>query len=96
MLPSDDVTDSCSCQIAPPAVGTDLHRDRADPDDNKKHKNSTSLTVEEFMDELVAGWKNDQDLVTAGPGKAVVKAWQEAIGVKYDEAAEKYKPEEQQ
>jgi short-subunit dehydrogenase involved in D-alanine esterification of teichoic acids len=79
-------------EIAPPAVGTDLHRDREDPDDNKKHKNPTALTVEEFMEELVQGWKQDDDLITAGPGNALVKTWQESIGVKYEPIAEKYQP----
>ena len=35
-------------EIIPPAVETDLHRERVDPDDNKRAKgNKMALTVEE-------------------------------------------------
>ncbi|KAK0741992.1 hypothetical protein B0T21DRAFT_360510 [Apiosordaria backusii] len=62
-------------QIAPPMVGTDLHRDREDPDDNKKEKNPISLTVEEFMEE-VAEKMEREEMITAGEmGRGVVGAW---------------------
>ena len=79
-------------EVAPPAVGTDLHRDREDPDDNKKHKNPTALTVEEFMQELTQGWKEDKDLISAGPGVKLIQTWQDTFGGKFGEVAEKYKP----
>ena len=34
-------------EIAPSSVGTDLHRDRSDPDDNKKYNNKSALSVED-------------------------------------------------
>ena len=55
-------------EIAPPTVSTDLHREREDPDDNKKEKNEGALSTEEFMDEVTSGWKEGKDLITAGPG----------------------------
>jgi len=55
-------------EIVPPSVGTDLHRDRTDPDDNKKHKNKSALTVEEFMEYLTKGWKDNLDTIGAGMG----------------------------
>lgn len=72
-------------EIAPPAVGTDLHRDRVDPDDNKKDKNPVSLTLEEFMDEVKKGMEENLDTITAGPGKAIVSQWDETLGKKYKE-----------
>lgn len=59
-------------EIAPPSVGTDLHREREDPDDNKKDKNASALSVEEFMDELKKGWQEDRDCIGAGMSQKVV------------------------
>lgn len=73
-------------EIAPPAVGTDLHRDRTDPDDNKKEKGANALTVEEFMEDVEEGWKTDLDTVSAGMGKDVVKRWDESMGEMYKKA----------
>ncbi|KAK4552302.1 hypothetical protein LTR86_010473 [Recurvomyces mirabilis] len=76
-------------EIAPPSVGTDLHRERADPNDNKKDKNASALTVEEFMDEIIEQWKADVDVMGAGPSKQVVTQWYESFGEKYEQAAGK-------
>jgi short-subunit dehydrogenase involved in D-alanine esterification of teichoic acids len=74
-------------EIAPPAVGTDLHREREDPDDNKKHKNPNSLTVEEFMDDIVPQWKNGETFITAGPlGHGTTSKWYENFGEQYNKA----------
>lgn len=70
-------------EIAPPAVETDLHRDRKDPDDNKKHKGSNALSIEEFMDEVNRGWAEDADTISGGPGKTIVKAWDDNMGSTY-------------
>ncbi|KAH6638703.1 putative short-chain dehydrogenases/reductase [Truncatella angustata] len=78
-------------EIAPPAVGTDLHREREDPDDNKKHKNPISLTLEEFMDEISKKLENGDEMITAGPGNAIVKQWDETMGAKYKEMTSKSK-----
>jgi short-subunit dehydrogenase involved in D-alanine esterification of teichoic acids len=38
-------------EIVPPTVETALHRERKDPNDNRKdHGNSTALSVDEFME----------------------------------------------
>ncbi|KAJ9477067.1 putative NADP-dependent 3-hydroxy acid dehydrogenase (putative) [Pseudozyma hubeiensis] len=80
-------------EIVPPSVGTDLHRERENPDDNKKHLGATSsLTVEEFMDDLVKGLKADQDVISAGSGIALVKKWDDAFREPFNGAAEKYQP----
>ncbi|WVR07334.1 hypothetical protein IAU60_004375 [Kwoniella sp. DSM 27419] len=75
-------------EIVPPAVETDLHRDRSNPDDNKKSSGSNALSIEEFMADVTAGWESDADTVSAGPGKAIVKEWGEAMGAKYDKMAQ--------
>ena len=53
----------------PPTVATDLHRERSDPDDNKKEKNPHALSVEEFMDYLKQGWEEGREVVGAGWGR---------------------------
>lgn len=74
-------------EIAPPSVGTDLHREREDPDDNKKDKNPSALSVEEFMDDLIKGWKEDRDCIGAGPSEKVVERWYNEFGPDYQKAA---------
>ncbi|KAI9150341.1 putative oxidoreductase DltE 3 [Paramyrothecium foliicola] len=74
-------------EIAPPTVATDLHRERAHPDDNKKHHNSKALSIEEFMDVVAKKLEQGDDLITAGMGEDVVKKWNEAFGATYAEAA---------
>ncbi|KAI7090665.1 short-chain dehydrogenase [Hortaea werneckii] len=76
-------------EIAPPSVGTDLHRERADPDDNKKHKNPNALSVEEFMEELVQGWKEDRECIGAGMAENVVQRWHKEFGPDYEKVAGK-------
>ncbi|THX89418.1 short-chain dehydrogenase [Aureobasidium pullulans] len=73
-------------EIAPPSVGTDLHRERADPDDNKKHKNSSALSVEEFMEEVKKGWQEDRDTIGAGMSQKVVDRWYGEFGQEYAKA----------
>ena len=74
-------------EIAPPSVGTDLHREREDPDDNKKDKNASALSVEEFMDDLIKGWKENKDTIGAGPSQKVVDRWFNEFGGDYEKAA---------
>jgi hypothetical protein len=71
---------------APPAVGTDLHREREDPDDNKKHKNPISLDIGEFMTEVIKGFEESRDLVTAGPGVKITERWEEFAMTDYRRA----------
>jgi short-subunit dehydrogenase involved in D-alanine esterification of teichoic acids len=74
-------------EIAPPTVGTDLHRERDDPDDNKKANNSASLDVDEFVQEVVKKWKDGDDLISAGPGVKIVSTWEESMGQIYAKMA---------
>jgi short-subunit dehydrogenase involved in D-alanine esterification of teichoic acids len=60
-------------EIAPPSAGTNLRRDREDPDDNKKDKNPQALTIEEFMKDLVTGWERDNEVIGAGPSIDVTR-----------------------
>jgi short-subunit dehydrogenase involved in D-alanine esterification of teichoic acids len=71
-------------EIAPPSVGTDLHRERSDPDDNKKHKNPNALTVEEFMEEIKPAIREDKDTVSAGMGVKLIETWNENFGKQYE------------
>lgn len=74
-------------EIVPPTVATDLHRERSDPDDNKKEKNDAALSVDEFMEDVEAGWKAENHTIGAGMAKDIVKNWFELFGPKYDEMA---------
>ncbi|KAK6850873.1 hypothetical protein PG990_008221 [Apiospora arundinis] len=70
-------------EIAPPTVATDLHREREDPDDNKKEKNDKSLSVEEFMDEVGKKLEQGDETISAGMGADVVSKWFGAFGDMY-------------
>jgi short-subunit dehydrogenase involved in D-alanine esterification of teichoic acids len=72
-------------EIVPPAVESDLHRERVDPDDNKRHKgNKIALTQDEFMDEVRKGWEEGQETITAGPGNEIVSEWDSTMGKRYE------------
>lgn len=74
-------------EIVPPTVSTALHRERKDPEDNTKaHGNSAALSVEEFMAEITAGWKINNDVCPAGLGHELVEKWYETYGEYYTKA----------
>jgi short-subunit dehydrogenase involved in D-alanine esterification of teichoic acids len=74
-------------EIVPPTVETALHRERKDPDDNKKaHGNASALSVSEYMDQVMEGWKNDNDNCAAGLGHELVEKWYAAYGEAYMKA----------
>ena len=70
-------------ELAPRMVATDLHREREDPEDNKKEKNSRALTLDEFINEVMKKWKKGDTLITAGPGNKIVDSWEESMGKVY-------------
>ncbi|KAI8161485.1 hypothetical protein K4K49_001731 [Colletotrichum sp. SAR 10_70] len=74
-------------EIAPPTVATDLHRERSDPNDNKKENNPNALSVDEFMEEVAKKLENGDE--TIGPGMAgeVIDRWYGAFGEQYAKAA---------
>ncbi|KAN0116954.1 NAD(P)-binding protein [Hyaloscypha variabilis] len=74
-------------EIVPPTVETALHRERKDPDDNKKdHGNSAALSISEFMEQIEEGWKSDKDVCAAGLGHEMVEKWYGAFGEAYTKA----------
>lgn len=74
-------------EIVPPTVETDLHRERKDPNDNKRaHGNQVALSIPEFMDQIENGWKNDKDICAAGLGHELVEKWYAAYGQLYTES----------
>jgi short-subunit dehydrogenase involved in D-alanine esterification of teichoic acids len=79
-----DRTDVRVVEIIPPSVGTDLHRERENPDDNKKHKGADALTVEEFIEGIAEELEADKEVVTAGKmGRELVDKWYGAFGEGY-------------
>jgi len=74
-------------EIAPPSVGTDLHREREDPDDNKKDKNPNALSVDEFMDDVIKACKEGKDTIGAGPSEKIIERWFNEFGPDYNKAA---------
>jgi len=74
-------------EIVPPTVETDLHRERKDPNDNKKaHGNAVALSVPEFMEQVLEGWKSNKDVAPAGLGHELVEKWYSAYGEAYTKA----------
>jgi short-subunit dehydrogenase involved in D-alanine esterification of teichoic acids len=74
-------------EIVPPTVETALHRERKNPDDNKKASgNSSALSVKEFMTQIEEGWKSDKDTCPAGLGHELVEKWYGAFGEAYTTA----------
>ena len=85
-----DRTDVRVVEIIPPSVGTDWHRERENPDDNKKHKGADALTVEEFIAEVAEGLEADKEVVTAGKmGHELVDKWYGAFGEGYRQAEQR-------
>jgi short-subunit dehydrogenase involved in D-alanine esterification of teichoic acids len=74
-------------EIAPPTVGTELHRERSDPDDNKKENNENALTVEEFTTEAMDKWKTGKEMISAGMGNDIVASWEESMGALFAKMA---------
>lgn len=72
-------------ELVPPMVATDLHREREDPDDNKKEKNAKALSVEEFVDEVAGQWEEGRETIGAGMARGIVEAWEREFGGKYSE-----------
>lgn len=78
-------------EIAPPQVATDLHREREDPDDNKKSKSSTTMDVDEFMEEVTEKLERGDETFSAGMGQGMVDKWFSAFGETYEGAAKNWK-----
>lgn len=74
-------------EIAPPQVATDLHREREDPDDNKKSKSPSSMDIDEFMLEVSEKLERGDETFAAGMGQVLVDKWFGAFGEKFDGAA---------
>jgi short-subunit dehydrogenase involved in D-alanine esterification of teichoic acids len=74
-------------EIVPPTVETALHRERKDPNDNKKdHGASYALSVPEFIEQVQEGWQSDKDTCPAGFGHELVEKWYNAYGEAYAKA----------
>lgn len=74
-------------EIAPPQVETDLHRDRTDPDDNKKSSGANAMSVEEFMEDVRKAWEANDDMIAPGIGGKIVGQWYDTLGAKYKDMA---------
>ncbi|KAK9893976.1 NAD(P)-binding protein [Cystobasidium minutum MCA 4210] len=79
-------------EVAPPTVATDLHREREDPDDNKKEKNKNALSLDEFIEFFARGMKENKDTIAAGMAIDVVDKWYAAYGEAYAQAGDAYEP----
>ncbi|KAI1804481.1 NAD(P)-binding protein [Daldinia bambusicola] len=70
-------------EIAPPTVATDLHRERENPDDNKKENNPDALSIDEFMQEVSKKLESGEETIGAGMSGEVVKKWYNSFGGMY-------------
>lgn len=73
-------------EVAPPTVSTDLHRERQDPSDNSKDKNSAAMSTEEFIKDVEKGWQANSETIAPGPAGSVVPKWFDAYGDDYKKA----------
>ncbi|KAL2798461.1 hypothetical protein BJX66DRAFT_334163 [Aspergillus keveii] len=76
-------------EIAPPSVETDLHRERVDPDDNKKRNNPNVMSIEEFMDEVSRKLENGEEMIAPGMASGFVDKWYAAYGETYERMTKK-------
>ncbi|KAI8631778.1 NAD(P)-binding protein [Xylariaceae sp. FL1651] len=72
-------------EIVPPTVATDLHRERDDPDDNKKENNPNALSLEEFMKEVSEKLEKGEEIIGAGMGVDVISKWYATFGDMYED-----------
>ncbi|KAI1483624.1 NAD(P)-binding protein [Daldinia eschscholtzii] len=70
-------------EIAPPTVATDLHRERENPDDNKKENNPDALSLDEFMQEISEKLESGEETIGAGMSDGVMKKWYNSFGAMY-------------
>ena len=73
-------------ELVPPTVETDLHRERDNPDDNKKTSNPNAMSVKEFIDEVSVKLERGDDTVAAGMANEAVDKWYAAYGEQYAQA----------
>ncbi|KAL4808298.1 hypothetical protein BDV18DRAFT_134640 [Aspergillus unguis] len=76
-------------EIAPPSVETDLHRERENPDDNKKENNPNVLSIDEFMSEVSQQLEDGKEMIGAGPSSNFLNKWYDAYGEPYSKASKK-------
>lgn len=67
-------------EIAPPLVESDLHREHDDPDNNKKSKNKTALSQDEFISDVEKGLIAGHASVGAGMSLGSIEKWQSTFG----------------
>ncbi|KAI9369173.1 hypothetical protein BJX61DRAFT_172920 [Aspergillus egyptiacus] len=77
-------------EIAPPGVETNLHRERENPDDNKKTNNPNILSIEEFMEEITRKLEDGAEMISAGMGAQAVTKWYDAFGERYEQMTRKH------
>ncbi|KAL0934907.1 short-chain dehydrogenase [Colletotrichum truncatum] len=77
-------------EIAPPTVATDLHRERSDPNDNKKENNPNALSVDEFMEEVSMKLENGAEMIGPGMAGEVIDRWYAVFGEQYSKAESSY------
>ncbi|GAW24593.1 hypothetical protein ANO14919_141840 [Xylariales sp. No.14919] len=59
-------------EIVPLTVATDLHREREDPDGNKKSSNPSTLSIDEFIAEISKPLENGDETIGAGIGVSLI------------------------
>ncbi|CAE6532321.1 unnamed protein product [Rhizoctonia solani] len=67
-------------EISPPLVESDLHRDHANPDNNKKENSPHALTQEEWIAHVEKGWDEGKEEIGAGFSQIGIDAWRKAFG----------------
>ncbi|KAI0527713.1 NAD(P)-binding protein [Xylaria bambusicola] len=67
-------------EIARPTVETDFHRERENPDDNKKDNNPNAQSVDEFIAEVRRRLVNGDETIGTGMSINIIRQWDESMG----------------
>ncbi|KAH7339055.1 hypothetical protein B0J17DRAFT_598084 [Rhizoctonia solani] len=67
-------------EISPPLVESALHRDHANPDNNKKENAPHALTQEEWIAHVEKGWDEGKEEIGAGFSQVGIDSWRNAFG----------------
>lgn len=74
-------------EIKSPTGATGLRRERANADHNRREKNSSALSVDEFKDSITKDRKASKEVIGAGPRQKVKDRWSHEFGPHYEKVA---------
>ncbi|KAB5590027.1 Oxidoreductase DltE [Ceratobasidium theobromae] len=77
-------------EIAPPMVESDLHREHANPDNNKKVNTPEAMSQDEWIAEVEQAWDGDTDEIGAGFAQVGMTKWRDTFGEMHQELEQRF------